>query len=117
MRLISQSGDYDIPYESSTVVRVGELIFAYFTNYDSNRIVMGNYSTCEKAEKVMEMLHNVYTGAFYGLNIDISGEDVEELQKIAVRKGFGIIRVYPGNEEVKFEPANIIFRFPEDYEV
>lgn len=63
MRLISQTGDYDMPYESSVVVRVGELIFAYSTNYDSNRIVMGNYSTCEKATKVMEMLHRAYHDA------------------------------------------------------
>lgn len=63
MRLISQTGDLDMPYESSVVVRVGELIFAYSTNYDSDRIVMGNYSTCEKAAKVMEMLHRAYHDA------------------------------------------------------
>lgn len=36
MRLISQTGDIDIPYESSTIVRAGELIVAYSVNYYSS---------------------------------------------------------------------------------
>lgn len=66
MRLISQTGDIDIPYESSTIVRAGELIVAYSVNYYSSinyyskKIVMGMYSTEEKAKKVMEMICNVY---------------------------------------------------------
>nr|DAM40541.1 MAG TPA: hypothetical protein [Caudoviricetes sp.] len=36
MRLIGQTGDIDIPYESSTIVRAGELIVAYSVNYYSS---------------------------------------------------------------------------------
>lgn len=69
MRLISQTGDIDIPYESSTIVRAGKLIVAYSVNYYSSinyysqKNVMGMYSTEEKAKKVMEMLHRAYHDA------------------------------------------------------
>lgn len=65
MRLIGQTGDIDIPYESSTIVRAGELIVAYSVNYYSSinyyskKIVMGMYYTEEKAKKVMGMLRRV----------------------------------------------------------
>lgn len=60
MRLISQTGDIDVPYESSAIARADGLIVAYSVNYDSNKIVMGMYSTEEKAKKVMKRLHNIY---------------------------------------------------------
>lgn len=63
MRLISQTGDYDMPYESSAIARADGLIVAYSVNYISKRIVMGMYSTEEKAKKVMEMLHRAYHDA------------------------------------------------------
>ena len=53
MRLISQTGDIDVPYESSAIARADGLIVAYSVNYDSKRIVMGMYSTEEKAKKVI----------------------------------------------------------------
>lgn len=60
MRLISQTRDIDVPYESSAIARADGLIVAYSANYDSNKIVMGMYSTEEKAKKVMKRLHNIY---------------------------------------------------------
>ena len=63
MRLINQTGDIDVPYESSTIVRTGELIVASSINYYSKKIAMGMYSTEEKAKKVMEMLHRAYHDA------------------------------------------------------
>lgn len=75
MRLISQTGDIDISYESSTIVRAGELIVAYSVNYYSSinhyskKIVMGMYSTEEKAKKVMEMLHRAYHDAITHNNV------------------------------------------------
>lgn len=117
MRLISQTGDIDVPYESSAIARADGLIVAYSVNYDSKRIVMGMYSTEEKAKKVMKMLHNTYTGAFFAQNIEVP-EDVEkEFMKMASTKGFGIIKTMVNSPDIKFEPANIVFRFPEDDEV
>ena len=77
MRLISQTGDIDVPYESSAIARADGLIVAYSVNYDSKRIVMGMYSTEEKAKKVMKMLHNTYTGAFFSQNIEFSEDDIK----------------------------------------
>ncbi len=117
MRLISQTGDIDVPYESSAIARADGLIVAYSVNYDSKRIIMGMYSTEEKAKKVMEMLHNTYTGAFFAQNIEIP-EDVEkEFMKVASTRGFGIIKTMTNSPDMKFEPANIVFRFPKDDEV
>ena len=118
MRIISQDGTVNLPYEMTTLIVLENYILAEFSG-GTKKIpyLMASYSTKENCEKALKMLNNAYTGAFYGLNIDISSESVEELEKIAVTKGFGIIKVYQGNQEVKFEPANIIFRFPKDYEV
>lgn len=63
MRLISQTGDIDIPYESSAIDRADVMIAAYSVNYNSKRIVMGMYSTEEKAKKAMKMLHRAYHDA------------------------------------------------------
>lgn len=63
MRLISQTGDIDIPYESSAIARTDVLIAAFSVNYNFFRIVMGMYSTEEKSKKVMETLHRAYHDA------------------------------------------------------
>lgn len=60
MRLISQTGDIDVSYESSAIARADGLIVAYSVNYDSKRIVMGMYSTEEKAKKIMERICSIY---------------------------------------------------------
>lgn len=118
MRIISQNGEINLPYEMTALIVSENYIQAEFAGGSKkSSYLIASYSTKENCEKVLKMLNNAYTGAFYGLNIDILSESVEELEKIAATKGFGIIKVYQGNQEVKFEPANIIFRFPEDYEV
>lgn len=118
MRIISQNGEINLPYDMTAIFVSENYIQAVFAGSEQKSpYLMASYSTKENCEKVLKMLNNAYTGAFYGLDIDISSESVEELEKIAATKGFGIIKVYQGNQEVKFEPANIVFRFPEDDEV
>ena len=68
------------------------------------------------SEKAMEMLNRVYAGMFLSQNVEMSGDDYEECIKMAAR-GFGIIKAMVNSPDVKFEPANIAFRFPEDDEV
>lgn len=114
MRLISQNGEFDVPYEIASLSRTGNIIRAYVQMIS---VVMARYSTDGKAMQVMEMLHNTYTGAFFAQNIEIT-EDVEkEFMKMASTKGFGIIRTMVNSPDMKFEPANIVFRFPKDDEV
>ena len=65
MRVISQDGTIDIPYESVIIQRFGGEI--YFLNKNLigveqlvSDMDIATYSTEEKAEKAMEMLHNDY---------------------------------------------------------
>lgn len=117
MRLISQNGEFDVPYETIVLSRTGNIIRSYVPVIGEKGIIVACYSTVEKAEKVMEMLHNAYTGAFFAQDIEIP-EDVEkEFIKMASTRGFGIIKTQLGSSEMKFEPANIVFKFPGDDEV
>ena len=65
MRIISQDGTIDVPYErfiiSVNMQNQGEIIAWTGNNIsDDECIVMAIYSSREKAEKAMEMLRNVY---------------------------------------------------------
>ena len=75
---------------------------------------MARYLTKEKAQKAMKALHKVYAGMFLAQNVEMS--DYEECIKMAAR-GFGIIKIMVNSPDMKFEPSNIVFRFPEDDEV
>lgn len=56
MRVISQDGCYDIPYEKAVVSRLGRTVVAYPLNDlgSSDYIQLASYSTEEKAIKAME---------------------------------------------------------------
>ena len=65
MRVISQDGTIDIPYEQCVIQRFREKI--YFLNKNLvgveqlvNDMEMASYSTEEKAKKAMEMLREKY---------------------------------------------------------
>ena len=57
MRIISQSGRIDIPYDVAVVYVEYESVIA---KVGDERYAMGNYSTEEKAVKSMEMLREKY---------------------------------------------------------
>lgn len=63
MRLISQNGEFDVPYEITSLSRTGNIIRAYVPMVGEKGTVMARYSTDEKAEKVMEMLYCGYHDA------------------------------------------------------
>jgi HEPN domain-containing protein len=116
MRLISQTGDIDIPYENASLSRAENIIRAYVPMIGEKGTIMAQYLTEEKAKKVMKALHKVYAGMFLAQNVEMSDDDCEECIKMAAR-GFGIIKTMVNSPDMKFEPANIVFRFPEDDEV
>lgn len=116
MRLISQNGEFDVPYEIAALSRTGNIIRAYVPIVGEKGTIMAHYSTNEKASKAMKALHKVYAGMFLAQNVEMSDDDYEECIKMAAR-GFGIIKTMVNSPDVKFEPANIVFRFPEDDEV
>ena len=57
MRVISQHGNVDLPYEQIVVCHAMESIIAL---YNGNKYVLGEYSSKEKAYKAMEMLREQY---------------------------------------------------------
>lgn len=114
MRLISQNGEFDVPYEIAALSRTENIIRAYAPIVGEKGIIMAQYLTEEKAIKAMEMLHNTYTGAFFAQNIEVPKDIEKEFMNMATTKGFGIIKTMVNSPDVKFEPANIVFRFPEE---
>ena len=100
MRIISQSGRIDIPYEVAVVYVEYESIIS---KVGDERYAMGNYSTEEKAFKVMEMLMERHTDNVF------CREDIQYKAEMLLDDGLQIVR----EMMMKCE----YFRFPKDDEV
>lgn len=120
MRVISQDGTIDIPYEMVVIQRFEEKI--YFLNQNltgvegvTSDLEIAEYSTEEKAIKAMEMLRDTYIGMpIIMQNVDVS-EDVAK--KFETLKKCGVM-VRADNQPSKVEYINnAVFQFPKDDEV
>ena len=122
MRVISQDGTIDVPYEiGSLIMEVGKyenvehaVIFCY--NYlTSSGTKMAEYGSKEKAKKAMEMLRDAYIGMPIVMqNVDISEGVMKEFERL---KKCGIV-VQTENQPSKIECiSNAIFQFPQDDEI
>lgn len=60
MRIISQEGKIDVPYEMTAIHLLGGSVLMNMVGDTGKGSVIATYSTSEKAEKAMEMLHNDY---------------------------------------------------------
>ena len=60
MRLISQTGDIDIPYENASLSRVENIIRAYIPETGEKGTIMAAYSTEEQAIEAMSMVIYAY---------------------------------------------------------
>ena len=60
MRLISQNGEIDVPYEMSAIRNDDGLIILCMAGETGKGSVIARYSTSEKAQKAMEMLREKY---------------------------------------------------------
>lgn len=110
MRLVSQNGNVDIPYEQAHILCNMECVMARVGNYE---YTLGKYSDKAKALKVMEMLRNAYCGKVVFQNVTI-GEDVLELMKEWKMQAI----ISKTNSEPRIEYINNnIFVFPKDEEV
>ena len=56
MRLISQTGDIDIPYENASLSRTENIIRAYIPDVSEKGTIMAVYSTEEQAKEAMSMV-------------------------------------------------------------
>ena len=121
MRVISQKGIpviIDIPYEKVAISQLmtdpSKIIAWDVLAADDDIILMAKYSTPEKAEKAMQLLHEAYTGApFIVNNVEVPDDFSEQLKNM--RSGF--ITVVDHGDNVRIEPINIVFRFPQDDEI
>ena len=118
MRVISQDGTIDIPYDSVIIQRFGREI--YFLNKNLigveqlvSDIDIATYSTEEKAKKAMEMLRDTYQ---YGKRVavpkfDESGIDKED--DITLYNTRLINDFFKGGTYVPTK----VFQFPKDEDV
>lgn len=122
MRVISQDGTIDVPYEiSSLSMAVGEyenVEHAAIFCHNSSTVMgtkMAGYSSKEKAKKAMEMLREAYTGMPIVMqNIDISEDVAKEFERL---KKCGIM-VRTENQLSKIEcVSNSVFQFPAEGEL
>lgn len=120
MRVISQDGTIDMPYEEVIIQRFRSRI--YFLNKNltgveplSDDMQIAEYSTEEKAIKAMEMLRETYIGMPIVMqNVDISEDVAKEFERL---KKCGVM-VQTENQPSKVDFINnTIFRFPQDDEI
>ena len=100
MRVISQHGNVDLPYEQIVVCHAMESVIAL---YNEKEYVLGKYSSQEKAYKAMEMLRERHTDNVF------CREDIQYKAEIMLDEGLDIVR----EMMMKCE----YFQFPKDDEV
>lgn len=114
MRVISQNGAIDIPYETTAFHECGGKILMNMCGDAGRGTLMANYSTSDKAQKAMDMLHQVYTGMVFAKDIEFA-EGFEEQLRSQIKNGFGIVKIMNNNNgTAEFSPMNIVWKFPED---
>ena len=123
MRLISQNGAIDVPYDYfSLTIATGkyediEVACIYCHNLSSPKgTKLAEYSSKEKAKKAMEMLRTAYTGRFV-TNANVPDDFNEQLKEL-MEGGFGTVIVKDTNDSrVEFNNLNGYFQFPQDEDV
>ena len=127
MRVISQNGRIDIPYDyfslsmSCAKITSGKVedrnVFSIVCHNLSspNGTKLAEYSTEEKAKKAMEMLRKAYIGMPIAMqNVDVSEDVSMEFERL---KKCSII-VQTDNQPSKIECiSNTIFQFPTEEEL
>ncbi len=122
MRVISQDGTVDIPYDyfslsiASGKYKDVEVACIYCHNLSSpNGTKLAEYSSREKALKAAELLRKAYTGmSIIMRNVDVSEEVAKELEKM---NKFCIAVKTPDQSPRVESINNICFQFPADDEV
>lgn len=113
MRVVSQNGMIDIPYEHCSLI-INRKTFEIEARSNDYRFepVMADYSSENKAIKAMEMLRETYTGVVIMQNVEPTEEALERLKNanLVLAK----IDSQPSNIEYI---NNTIFQFPQDEEI
>ena len=107
MRIISQNGAIDVPYEMSAIRNEDNAIILNMAGETGKGSVIARYSTSEKAEKAMEMLREQYS-RLQVVKILASGT-CEHMEKSLSKDEFLECNL-------KYREMNI-FQFPQDEDV
>ena len=113
MRIISQNGNADIPYEKARIIHANNEVIASVGAYD---YTMGVYSSNEKAYKAMEMVRQAYTGVTIFQNVEPT-EDVLEILKNMSMQPMLITNTMNQHTERIDNYSNVVFQFPKDDEI
>lgn len=115
MRLVSQHGSVDVPYNlySVNLVKTYEF-YRIMASYNKEYILLADYSTEAKALKAMEMLREAFAGKFVFKNVDLD-DSVFELLKEWKSKGI-VVTTNDDTQDVQYI-NNAIFQFPKDEEI
>lgn len=112
MRVISQHGNVDLPYEQIVVCHAMESVIAL---YNGEKYVLGEYSSKEKAYKAMELLRKTYIGMPIVMqNVDISEDVAKEFERL--KKCGVLVNAEKQPSKVDFI-NNAVFQFPQDDEI
>lgn len=108
MRIISQDGCCDIPYEQAVVAHLDRTVVAYHLNDlgSSDYIQLASYSTEEKAIRAMEMCRKQYSQCEF--NKLVIPKTDENLAKVSIS--------LTGNA-VNQIAEKYVFQFPADDEI
>lgn len=118
MRIISQDGMIDIPYENlcfSMDYRDSTRVIVWDIGSNNGDVVtIAKYSTQEKAMKAMEMLRSAYTEMPVVFeNVDVPDDVADVFKRTKIN---GIVAI-TDDKEPKIEYVNnVVFQFPKDEE-
>lgn len=112
MRIISQNKLISVPFEMTAIHVTGTFIRMNMVGDTGKGTVIAEYSTSEKAEKAMQLLHEAYSGMpIIFQNVEISEIDYDKLKSIL---DCSVIASIP-NEPSKIEYINnTVFQFPKE---
>ena len=124
MRVISQDGTIDTPYEGVLITlgcsvdkREYHINGHLIHQEGSSSVKIATYSTEEKAKKAMEMLRKAYVGSIVMFqNVEPTDELKEMLKIHGIETIYAILDNQP--QEIKFENhQNFYFQFPTEEEL
>lgn len=120
MRIISQDGTIDVPYEMVVIQRFRNAIYFLNRNLTGvenlvSDITLAEYSAKEKAIKAMKMLREAYAGMPIVMqNVDILEDAAKEFERL--KKCGVMVRAENQPSKVDFI-NNAVFQFPQDDEI
>ena len=101
MRVISQHGNVDLPYEQIVVCHAMESVIAL---YNGEKYVLGKYSSKEKSYKAMEMLREHNEGVIFLktiINTEKGAQFVSGLSKTDFNKLAQNYFQFPQDDEIE----------------